>query len=230
AKAHGFSLGAFAGAAGLSLGFAVFMLKLAPAGLVWLLGRGEPSLSTLFSLVALSSLAAAAFTEWLGIHFFFGAFFAGIAWGRVEPIAPSMTVKAKGFVLSVFAPLFFAGMTLKFDMLAHFDAMLVLITLLIACLGKIGGCRFAAWLAGLSARESWAVSLCLNSRGAMEIVLGLVAYQEGLIGAPLFEALLVMALATSMLVGFAVPAILSRRPWTAPAARPSARRLPPRAA
>jgi Kef-type K+ transport system membrane component KefB len=215
-KVHGLRLGEAASSIGLSLGFALFMLKAAPPGLAWLIHRLQPSLSTIFSIVALSSLAAAILADWIGIHFFFGAFFAGIAWGRVKTIAPSMAVKAKGFVIAIFAPLFFASMALNIDLLANFNAILVVTTLLIACIGKIGGCRLAGWLAGMDVREAWAVGICLNARGAMEIVLGLVAYQEGMISAPLFVALIVTALATSALVGPIVPAILSQRSSSVP--------------
>lgn len=223
-KARGLELDGAAISIGLSLVFALLMLKAAPRGLAWLIHRLEPSLSTIFSIVALSSIAAAMLTDWIGIHFFFGAFFAGIAWGRVKTIAPSMALKARGFVFSVFAPLFFASMALNIDLLANFNSILVLATLLIACIGKIGGCRLAGWLAGMQPREAWAVGICLNARGAMEIVLGLVAYQEGIIGAPLFVALIVTALATSALVGPAVPVILSRRS----SRKISAQSLPPR--
>lgn len=229
-KAHGFALGGAASSIALSLGFALLMLKAAPRGLAWLIHRLQPSLSTIFSVMALSSLAAAMLTDWIGIHFFFGAFFAGIAWGRVKSIAPSMAIKAKGFVLAVFAPLFFASMALNIDLVGNFNSILVLTTLLIACIGKIGGCRIAGWLAGMDVREAWAVGICLNARGAMEIVLGLVAYQEGMIGAPLFVALMVTALATSALVGPTVPVILSRRSLRRFSGEPSAQRLPPRSA
>lgn len=228
-KARGLELDGAAISIGLSLGFALLMLKAAPRGLAWLIHRLQPSLSTIFSIVALSSLAAAMLTDWIGIHFFFGAFFAGIAWGRVKTIAPSMAVKARGFVFSVFAPLFFASMALNIDLVGNFNSILVFTTLLVACIGKIGGCRFAGWLAGMDTREAWAVGICLNARGAMEIVLGLVAYQEGIIGAPLFVALMVTALATSALVGPIVPLILSRRSPRPVSEKMSAQRYRPEA-
>jgi Kef-type K+ transport system membrane component KefB len=38
----------------------------------------------------------------------------------------------------------------------------------------------------------------LNARGAMEIILGTLAYNAGIIGKPVFVALVVMALVTSL--------------------------------
>ena len=41
----------------------------------------------------------------------------------------------------------------------------------------------------------------MNTRGAMEIILGLLALQYGLIGTRLYEALILMALLTSIMAG-----------------------------
>jgi Kef-type K+ transport system membrane component KefB len=47
-------------------------------------------------------------------------------------------------------------------------------------------------------RQALAVGFGLNARGAMEILLGSLAFQAGLITQPIFVALVVMALVTSV--------------------------------
>jgi Kef-type K+ transport system membrane component KefB len=65
-------------------------------------------------------------------------------------------------------------------------------------------------LGELLAGESWAVAFAMNCRGAMEIILGVLALQSGVIGTLLFVALVVMALVTSAMTG----PMLSRLPPT----------------
>jgi mannitol/fructose-specific phosphotransferase system IIA component (Ntr-type) len=50
-------------------------------------------------------------------------------------------------------------------------------------------------------REALAVGFAMNARGAMEIILGLLALQAGVIGERLFVSLVVMALFTSVISG-----------------------------
>jgi Kef-type K+ transport system membrane component KefB len=49
--------------------------------------------------------------------------------------------------------------------------------------------------------EALAIGFGMNARGAMEIILGLIALENGLITEKLFVALVVMALVTSMTSG-----------------------------
>jgi mannitol/fructose-specific phosphotransferase system IIA component (Ntr-type) len=77
----------------------------------------------------------------------------------------------------------------------------VVAVLIIATLGKVLGCGLAGLLSGLGRREAWALGFGMNARGAMEIILGLLALKYGLIGERLFVALVVMALVTSLMSG-----------------------------
>ncbi len=55
-------------------------------------------------------------------------------------------------------------------------------------------------------RESLAVGFAMNSRGAMEIILGLLALGRGIITQELFVALVITAILTSMMGGPVMPA------------------------
>jgi mannitol/fructose-specific phosphotransferase system IIA component (Ntr-type) len=78
---------------------------------------------------------------------------------------------------------------------------LVLLVLALACAGKLLGVYLGARWGRMSTRDRWAVAFAMNSRGAMEIILGLLALEAGLIHQRLFVALVVMAIFTSAISG-----------------------------
>lgn len=188
----------------LTLLFALFMLTAAR----WLINRILPWLHAhaswpggVLGFALALALIAAAFTEWIGIHAIFGAFLAGVALGDSRHLRERTRATIEQFVSFIFAPLFFAGIGLKVDFVAQFDLLLVLAVLIIATLGKVLGCGLAGRFSGLGRREAWALGFGMNARGAMEIILGLLALKYGLIGERLFVALVVMALITSLMSG-----------------------------
>lgn len=160
--------------------------------------------------VALAMLGAA-FTEWIGIHAIFGAFIVGVALGDSSHLKERTRHTLENFVTFIFAPLFFATVGLKVDFVAHFDLPLVMVVMVIATVGKFAGCGLAARLSGMPWRESWAIGAAMNARGAMEIILALLALQAGLINEKLFVALVIMALATSVIAGPVMQRILRRK-------------------
>src|SRR6185369_2964958 len=100
------------------------------------------------------------------------------------------------FVTNVFAPVFFASVALRIDFLASFDPVLCLVVFVVATAAKLIGCAGGARLTGLPWRESLAVGFGLNARGAMEIILALLAREAKLINDSVFVALVTMAVAT----------------------------------
>jgi Kef-type K+ transport system membrane component KefB/mannitol/fructose-specific phosphotransferase system IIA component len=198
----------------LTLAFVVLMLTLAR----WLINRVLPWIQAHaswpggvlgFSLSI--ALLGAAFTEWIGIHAIFGSFLVGVAIGDSSHLRERTRATINEFVSFIFAPLFFASIGLKVNFAAHFDWFLVLVVLIIACLGKVIGCGMGARWSGMAWREAWAVGFGMNSRGTMEIILGLLALQYGVIRERMFVALVVMALVTSLMSGPMIQRILGRK-------------------
>jgi mannitol/fructose-specific phosphotransferase system IIA component (Ntr-type) len=64
---------------------------------------------------------------------------------------------------------------------------------------------------GFNIRESLAIGFGMNARGAMEIILGLLALQAGLIGERMFVALIIMAMTTSIVAGPAMQWIMGHK-------------------
>ena len=165
-----------------------------------------PSGELSFALVL--GLLGAAFTEWIGIHAIFGAFIAGVAIGDSSHLRERSRVIIDKFVSFIFAPVFFASIGLKVNFLTHFDLPLVLTVLVIACVCKLAGGVMGARWGGMLPREAWAIGFAMNSRGAMEIILGMIALEAGIIRERLFVALIVMAIVTSILSGPSMRLIL----------------------
>ncbi len=189
---------------GITLLFTFFMLTIGKGiinkVLPWINKKlawpgGVLSLSMAFCFLA------AAFTEWLGIHAIFGAFLLGVALGDSEHMSERAKEIVHQFINNIFAPLFFVSIGLKINFFTNFDLMLTLVIIIISFAGKIIGSGFGAFRGGFDKRESLAVGFGMNARGAMEIILGLIALEAGLINEKLFVALVIMALVTSMTSG-----------------------------
>lgn len=199
----------------LTLGFAAFTLTLGR----WLLNRALPWIQAhtswpggIISFSVVITLLAGSFTEWIGVHAILGAFLVGVALGD----SPHLRERTRGtidhFVSFIFAPLFFASIGLRIDFVANFEPLLVAVVFVVAVVGKVLPCAGAARLSGFAPRDSWAIGFGMNARGAMEIVLGLLALQAGIIGEPLFVALVIMAIGTSIMSGAAIQSVLGAPP------------------
>jgi len=152
---------------------------------------------------------AAAFTEGIGIHAILGAFIMGIALGDSVHLHERAREIIHQFVTNIFAPLFMVSIGLHVNFIEHFNLVLILLVLGLAFVGKIVGAGAGAIAGGLNFRDSAAVAMGMNARGAMEIILGTLAFRAGIIQVELFVALVVMALVTSLASGPAIRRILS---------------------
>ncbi len=143
----------------------------------------------------------ASFTEYIGIHAVFGAFIIGVSVGDSEHFSERAKEIVHQFINNIFAPLFFVSIGLRVNFVANFDPLLTIIIIVIAFAGKIIGSGIGTRLGGFTWRESLAAGFGMNARGAMEIILGLVALENGLINEKVFVSLVIMALVTSMSSG-----------------------------
>jgi mannitol/fructose-specific phosphotransferase system IIA component (Ntr-type) len=184
--------------------FAIFMLT----AVRWAFNRILPWLERktfwpggILASVFAFTMIGAAVSDWLGSHAVFGAFLVGIAVGDSRHLTERTKDTVTQFAANIFAPLFFAYIGLRINFAANFVFPLVAIVFVLACVGKILGCFLGARFGGMRPREALAVGFGMNSRGTMEIILGLLALEYGLIGEDLFVALVVMAIGTAMLSG-----------------------------
>lgn len=198
----------------VTLLFAVLMLTLGR----WLLDKILPWIQAHFtwpggiiSAALATAIGCAAFTEWIGVHAIFGAFLFGVALGDSRHLRQQTRGTLDQFISFFFAPLFFATIGLRVNFISKFDLPLVVLVIVLGTIGKVLACGLCARWSGFKTREAWAVGFGMNARGAMEIILGLLALQAGVIGERLFVALVIMALVTSATSGYMMQVILGMK-------------------
>ena len=191
----------------LTLAFVIAVLTLGR----WLIHKALPFVQAYtrwpggeLSFALVLGLFGAAFTEWIGIHAIFGAFIVGAAIGDSPHLRERSRVIIEDFISFIFAPVFFASIGLKVNFLTHFDLWLALTVTMIACVCKFAGGAVGARWGGLHRREACAVGFTMISVGTMGIIIGILAFEAGIIRQRLFVALIVMAIFTSMISGPAI--------------------------
>ncbi|MHC1737665.1 MAG: cation:proton antiporter [Ignavibacteriaceae bacterium] len=152
----------------------------------------------ILNLVLILGFFASAFTEYIGVHAVFGAFIIGIAIGDSAHLQERTKEIIEQFITNIFAPLFFVSIGLRINFINNFDFWIVSILLLLAFAGKVIGCGLGAYWGGMKKEESLVVGFGMNSRGAMQIVLGTLALQVGLIHEKVFVAIVIVAILTSI--------------------------------
>ncbi|WP_240969382.1 cation:proton antiporter [Streptomyces sp. HNM0575] len=167
-------------------------------------GAGELSLGVLATLLG-GLLVSGAITEWLGLHFIFGAFLFGLVLPRdgVKALRDDV-IKRVGQVSGVLLlPVYFIVAGLRVD-LSHLDLSglgeLVLI-LLVAIGGKFLGAFLGARLSGMANRESAVLGTLMNTRGLTELIILSVGLEMGVLDDELYSLMVVMAVVTTAMAG-----------------------------
>ena len=153
-------------------------------------------------LVALVCLAAATSSA-LGLRPLLGGLLLGAAWPST-PRSAATTARLQPMAAALL-PCFFLGMGQQIDLTAASSKPgfigLVLVLLAAAVLTKLVACTGVGLALGSPPRTALRLGVLMNSKGLTEIVVLGAGYQAGLIGRTLFEALIVVALITTVLAG-----------------------------
>lgn len=152
----------------------------------------------ILNIIFILGFIGAAFTEYIGIHAIFGAFIIGIVIGDSVHITEDIREMINQFITNIFAPLFFVSIGLKINFIQNFDITLVLIFLTLSALGKVIGTSFGAKLGGFNKYDSLTIGFGLNAHGTIELVLGTIAFEVGIINEKVFVALIIMALISTL--------------------------------
>jgi Kef-type K+ transport system membrane component KefB len=146
--------------------------------------------------LAVSAWAA----DWSGLHYMVGAFLAGAvldsAWFEQEKMD---TLRHN--VLLVLMPVFFLGTGLRttFDVggLAVFGFAALLLVAQLA--GKLLGLELAGRILGWRRGEGWVIGWLLQTKALIMIIFANILLDKGVISSATFTALLLMAVASTML-------------------------------
>jgi Kef-type K+ transport system membrane component KefB len=189
---------------GLTLFFTFFMLTLGKG----LINKTLPWINKklawpggLLSLSLAICFLAASFTEFIGIHAIFGAFIIGVALGDSEYLTEKAKEILHQFINNIFAPIFFVSIGLKVNFIEAFDPGIVGVVVIVGLLTKYWGAYIGGRFASLPRKKAMVVGFGLSTRGSMDIILGLIALENGLSTESLFIGLVILALISSISSG-----------------------------
>ncbi|MFC9995221.1 cation:proton antiporter [Nocardia sp. NPDC127526] len=184
---------------GGSLVFALVMLFVVRRFLAWSMRRPGWSDETRLLVTIAVLFAAAWFTDVIELYVVFGAFCVGMAMPRGEA-AERVVHSTHSVTRVIFLPMFFtySGLHTRFDVFAE-PAVLIfgLAAVVVAVIGKFGGCWGAARLCGESNSVALRVGALMNARGLMQLIALNIGLQAGIVSSELFAALVLVALVTT---------------------------------
>ncbi|WP_436759792.1 cation:proton antiporter [Streptosporangium sp. V21-05] len=165
-------------------------------------GRLTPGL---LSLVLIGLIGSAWATEWMHVHFIFGAFVFGTVMPRegAERLNHEILERLEQLAVLLLLPMFFvvAGLNVNLRELDLSSLGTLAAILAVAIGGKLLGSYAAARTQRLPARQSWTLAALLNTRGLTEIVILTVGLQKGVLDDELYSLMVVMALVTTAMTG-----------------------------
>ena len=194
--------------------FAVFCLsvgsKLFDRILRFLQSKRVPEPSGSLTLVVVAGLLGGITTVWIGIHALFGFFIAGIMAGESKHLSERTRHIFDQMVQAVLVPLFFAAVGLKLDFLKNFDVWLVLFILGVGMLGRYVAAYIGARFTGHPSLHSRLIADAHIPGGEMQIVIGMLALEYGVISETVYVAVVFGAIFTSVISGPLMGGLLRR--------------------
>jgi Kef-type K+ transport system membrane component KefB len=160
----------------------------------------SPELVTgVLGLAALSAACSAA----IGLSPIFGALLSGVTFrSAARPVAERLADQLAPLTLGLLPTYFLApGLTVDLRTIGSSGLVVILVTLAVASVGKVGGGCLGGRQTGLSWTESWTLGVLMNTRGLVELIVLQTAFAAGILGRQLFSELVVTALLATMSAG-----------------------------
>jgi Kef-type K+ transport system membrane component KefB len=165
-------------------------------------GRVTPGL---LGVVLIGLMASAWATEWMHVHFIFGAFLFGAVMPRqgAERMNHEILGRLEHLAVLLLLPMFFvvAGLSVDLSKLDVSGIGTLGAILVVAIGGTLGGTYLGARLQHMPKRESAAIATLMNTRGLTELVILTVGLQKGVLDNTLYSLMVVMALVTTATTG-----------------------------
>jgi Kef-type K+ transport system membrane component KefB len=175
-------------------------------------GRLTPNiLATVLAGLLLSSWV----TNWMGLHFIFGAFLFGIVMPRENVLGMREEILDRLLQVSVLVllPIYFvvAGLSINLSTIGGSGLVELIAILIVAIVGKLTGAYIGAELTGVRGRNAGVIATLMNTRGLTELVILGVGLQLHILTKPLYTLMVVMALVTTAMSGPLLKAIYPDR-------------------
>ena len=192
-----------------------------------------------FGLLMMAGLGAALYSQFLGLTFIVGAFYAGLlvtpeSAGRAGHRTISLVFNA--ITWGFFIPLFFAlvgfGMDFTTLSLADYSILAFASLALFAFFSKVFVGTAFARLLGWSPDESLCAGMLVSSRGAVELAMAVILYQQGFFTKEIYTVVAGVGLLTTLFAPIGakpfVRSITAARRASAERATAISQSLPPR--
>ncbi|MHB8645140.1 MAG: cation:proton antiporter domain-containing protein [Thermomicrobiales bacterium] len=165
------------------------------------------------AIILAGVLLCAFTTQYIGIHFVFGAFLFGAIMPKRSGMTRELTDKVEDFTVIVLLPIFFAVTGLGTNLFSLNSPALIgwlILILLVATIGKFAGCGLAARLTGSSRRDSVILGALMNTRGLTELVILSIGRSLHVLSDRTFAMMVIMALVTTVMAAPIVNRLTSR--------------------
>ncbi len=171
-------------------------------------GRLTPNiLATVLAGLLLSCYA----TNWMGLHFIFGAFLFGMIMPRenVLGLREEILERLEQLSVLVLLPIYFvvAGLSINLSTIGSTGLEDLGAILVVAIVGKLVGAYLGAQVTGVRGRNAGVIATLMNTRGLTELVILGVGLQLHILTKPLYALMVVMALVTTVMSGPLLKAI-----------------------
>ncbi|CAA7395291.1 unnamed protein product [Spirodela intermedia] len=174
-------------------------------GVAWVLRRtpegeavDDAYICFLITAVMVCGLAADA----VGIHAVFGSFILGLMIPS-GPVGAALIEKLEDFVTGFMMPLFYAVVGLRVDASAVTDvgaAWFLVILILTAGATKVGTTLLVSSFYGIPTREGLSLSILLNTKGLVELVVLYIALDKKVVDGETFAVMVLLSVAVTALV------------------------------
>lgn len=169
---------------------------------------------TVFACVVAGLLLSAAATEWVGLHYIFGAFLFGAVLPRegTERLHTEVNNRLGQMTATLLLPVFFlvAGFNVDLSTLDAGSLGALALIMIVAVGGKFAGAFAVARLHRMATWQSAALATLMNTRGLTELIVLNVGLKLGFLDQDLYSLMVVMAVLTTAMTGPLLNWILSR--------------------
>lgn len=153
------------------------------------------------TFISLLGLLCGTIAQKIGVHALFGFFIAGAMAGGAGALSEKTRQVISQMVFAVFVPIFFASVGLKVDFLRNFDLFIALFITIVGMAGKFFGAWIGVGFTNVSRTNRLPIAIAHTPGGMMEIIVGLLAFQHGLISEQIFVGVVFGAVVSSVVFG-----------------------------
>lgn len=160
----------------------------------------KPSLMTM-TVVIVTALVSAWFTDICGVHPILGAFVAGVAVPHDNGFAVKVTERIEDLVIGIFLPIYFALSGFKTDLTLLNDGKtwgLIVLMIFGIFITKTAATTFSAKLVGMPWRESLSIGILMNSKAVIELIILNVGLELGVINTKIFAMMVIVFVVSTL--------------------------------